>query len=276
MLRLSEAFHPAPAEAMWRQLVFFDIETTGFSRQYHQVGLISLGYVKDGHWQIDQYFANSSADESLIITAALSQLQQHLAWVSYNGDSFDIPFLHSRAKQLKLGSRLPAGRSIDLYRLLKRGRLKQTEADSGFDRQDSLSGADWARLYKDYLRQPDEAVQEKLLLHCRDDILSLIQLLESHQILRQSIEHRLLYQPAGLILDIIPSPSNLRVRWVDLTNETSQLDLPLIDTPDWSVLDDPSFDDLSPAEKQALVLIEHKQVQVARVRNVIQNKRAAD
>ena len=276
MWRLSEAFHPAPAEAMWRQLVFFDIETTGFSRQYHQVGLISLGYVKDDHWQIDQYFAESPADESLIITAALRQLQQHLAWVSYNGDRFDIPFLHSRAKHLKLGSRLPAGRSIDVYRLLRPGRLKQTEAQSGFERQDSLSGADWARLYKDYLNQPDETLRQKLLLHCRDDILSLIQLLDSQEELRQSIEHRLLYQPAGFITDIIPSPSNLRVRWVDRANETFQLDLPLIDTPDWSVLDEPSFDDLSPAGKQALVLIEHQQVQTERVRNIIQNKRAAD
>lgn len=270
MLRLSEAFPIQVNEQYWKELVFFDIETTGFSRKYHQVGLISLAAVKNHQLEITQYFAEDSSEEGWIITAALRDINQYLAYISYNGDAFDISFLNDRAKHLRLGSRLHRGRSIDLYRLRRKDRLKQTEADSGFEREDDISGKEWADLYKNYLKTPETALRQRLLLHCRDDILSLVKLLESSDELKGIVQAKILLDPPRIIQDIIPSPTNLRIRLLDQTNQESIIDLPLIDTPNFSVLDDPTFDQLESDQKQQLVLIEQGKVMTERVQATIQ------
>ena len=273
MLRLSEAHHVTERERYWDEIVFFDIETTGFSRQYHQVGLITLAYKKDDQLQLIQYFATTSADEALVITAALRDLNQHLAYVNFNGNSFDIPFLNERAKHLGLASRLEPSRSIDLYRLRKKGRLKQTEDESGFMRQDELSGAEWAKEYKNYLKQPSDELRDKLLLHCRDDVLSLVRLLESSDEKQAHVKNKILHDPPQLISRLITSPGNLRAHLIDKLNRQTMFDLKLIDTPSFSVLDEPAFDQLSPEAKQALVLIEHDQLIMDRIRNFLQTNR---
>lgn len=276
MLRLSQAYPLPDKPDYWHYLVFFDIETTGFHRRYHQVGLISLAYLKDEQLQVIQYFAEDSSEEGLIITSALREINQQLAYVSYNGDRFDIPFLNQRSDHLQLGSRLEAKRSIDLYRLRGKDRLKQTESDSGFDRQDDISGAEWAELYQNYLKQPDLATRERLLLHCRDDILSLVQLLDNSADYRSAVQEKLVFDPPGVIEQLIASPGNLRVHLIDQANQSEIIDFPLVDTPHFSILDDPSFDQLEPAEKQQLVLIEHGHIMKDRVHYLIQRRRAAD
>lgn len=273
MLRLSESYSLATERPVCRQIVFFDIETTGFSRRFHQVGLISLAYRLEDRLELIQYLAEEPAEEGLIITAALREINQHLAYVSYNGDRFDIPFLNERSHRLGLASRLEPKRSLDLYRLLGRGKLIQTEAMSGFERQDELSGAQWAKGYRRFLAQPSEELRDRLLRHCREDVLSLVQLLQSAPA-DHPVHFRILQRPPRLITELIVSPGNLRAQLIDPMNQITTIDLPLLDTPSFSVLDDPDFDQLTPEAKKDRVFIEYDQLIPQRVHKYLQIDRA--
>ncbi|MBO5778243.1 MAG: ribonuclease H-like domain-containing protein [Clostridia bacterium] len=71
------------------QVVFIDIETTGFSRLYDSIYLIGLVYLEEGHFVAKQYLAGSLADEVQVLEKALDQLQNFKIFVTYNGDMFD-------------------------------------------------------------------------------------------------------------------------------------------------------------------------------------------
>lgn len=270
MYKASQAFPLPPVEPFWRELVFFDIETTGFSAKYHRVGLISLAYLKDNYLELIQYFAETPEEEPIILTLALTHLSQFLAYVSYNGDRFDIPFLNQRAKHHAIGGKLNPERSIDLYRINRQGKLKQAEEVTGYERTDLLSGEDWAKLYRSFHLQPSSKVRDELLLHNSDDVLSLTRLLLSPDIHHQVHNRVVLTQPAKLITRFIPGRGNLRVLLTDASDTNHVVDLPLIDTPTFSVLNDPTFDSLDELGKQSLVLIEHGEMMNHRIKALLE------
>lgn len=271
MYKLSQAYPLPQIDPRWRELVFFDIETTGFSRTYHMVGLITLAFIHDDQLELIQYFAESSDEEALILTLAVKELNQHLAYVSYNGDRFDIPFVNQRLKHHSVGDRLNPKRSIDLYRVGKLGTLKQTEESSGYDRSDTLSGADWAKGYTEYLVSPSVLVRDALLLHNRDDVLSLVQLLSESDAHQKKIEDCIvLTSPAMLLGQITKGTANLRVQLHNAFNESFTVDLPLLETPDFSILDHPRFDELDHSGKKELVLIEHGELKIQRIRRLME------
>ena len=49
------------------EVAFFDIETTGFSPNNTNLYLIGLAYESEGAWVLDQWFAENTAEEVLII-----------------------------------------------------------------------------------------------------------------------------------------------------------------------------------------------------------------
>ena len=71
MLRLSQAYPLPDKPDYWHYLVFFDIESTGLHRLYHQVGLISMAYLKEGQMQVIQSFAEDASEEGLIIPSTM-------------------------------------------------------------------------------------------------------------------------------------------------------------------------------------------------------------
>jgi len=66
-------------------ITYFDIETTGLSRDYHQITMV--GTLLDGHYEvlIDGEGLSAEALESIIDKTKM--------FVSFNGRGFDIPFL---------------------------------------------------------------------------------------------------------------------------------------------------------------------------------------
>ena len=114
-----------------KQVVFIDIETTGFSRLYDSIYLIGLvyweeghfgdGHFVEGHFVAKQYLADSLADEVQVLEKALDQLQNFKIFVTYNGDMFDLPFIEERAKRLRVWRESDRDlwegyRSVDLMR----------------------------------------------------------------------------------------------------------------------------------------------------------------
>lgn len=177
------------------QVVFIDIETTGFSRLYDSIYLIGLVYLEEGHFVAKQYLAGSLADEVQVLEKALDQLQNFKIFVTYNGDMFDLPFIEERAKRLRVWRESDrklweSFRSVDLMRRYRihqsffgwsNMKLKTLEAFLGIDRRDPFDGGQLIEVFYEYARTDDERLEKVLLLHNYEDIVYLLPLLKIEQ-----------------------------------------------------------------------------------------------
>ena len=175
-----------------KQVVFIDIETTGFSRLYDSIYLIGLVYLEEGHFVAKQYLAGSLADEVQVLEKALDQLQNFKIFVTYNGDMFDLPFIEERAKRLRTWREADRSlwenyRSVDLMRQYRihqsffgwpNMKLKTIEAFLGIDRRDPFDGGQLIEVFYEYARTDDERLEKVLLLHNYEDIVYLLPLLK--------------------------------------------------------------------------------------------------
>lgn len=177
------------------QMVFLDIETTGFSRLYDSIYLIGLVYMEEGHFVAKQFLAGSLADEVRVLEKALDQLQNFKIFVTYNGDMFDLPFIEERAKRLRAWRESDrqlweSCRSVDLMRRYRMHqsffgwpnmKLKTLEAFLGVDRRDPFDGGQLIEVFYEYARTDDERLEKVLLLHNYEDIVYLLPLLKIEQ-----------------------------------------------------------------------------------------------
>lgn len=166
----------------------FDIETTGLSPDSATIILSGLYMHYKDHGEVIQFFAETEQDETLIIEETLKLLNQSSHILTYNGRSFDIPFLLKRA--VFHGLDIPdIPYNLDLYSLFDKfskirdsiNNLSQKNAEiyAGITnlRTDKINGQISIKLYSEYIRQPSERSIDKILLHNRDDVLQLFRLL---------------------------------------------------------------------------------------------------
>ena len=166
--------------------LFLDIETTGLFRLYDSVYLIGLLYEEDGDLFLEQLLACRPEEELLLLREAGRRMKEFSAAVTYNGESFDLPFLQTRADKLVLEDfRLPP-RSLDLFRIFRPcGRwlgwpdmkLKTVESFLGIPREDVFSGGQLTGIYEEYARTGDRRLEQVLLLHNYEDVRNLPALL---------------------------------------------------------------------------------------------------
>ena len=93
-----EAYHAKPFDFYFSDMSCgaFDIETTGLSPDRCYVILIGFMKISDGVCRLHQYFADSLSEEADIIRAFLRDAEDTDVLITYNGRSFDIPFLEKR------------------------------------------------------------------------------------------------------------------------------------------------------------------------------------
>jgi len=79
------------------RLAFFDIETTGLSGGTGTwVILAGLGSYEDGAFRMRQYFLADIAHERAMLSMLAADLARFEGLVTYNGRSFDMPFVQAR------------------------------------------------------------------------------------------------------------------------------------------------------------------------------------
>ncbi len=169
-------------------LVFFDAETTGLGvgagMRAFQLGTARL--LSDGSIELEQYWLAEMRQETALVATVAESLEGSGAWVSFNGKSFDVPLLESRA--VLTGCRWPRRPHLDLLhparRLLSRGlpnaRLGSVEREVlGFERADDISGADAPAAWFDWLRRGERTGIDAVLRHNAWDLLSLLTLLST-------------------------------------------------------------------------------------------------
>ncbi len=171
---------------LYNNLLFFDIETTGFSAKHTVCYLIGCTFYKADGWNFMQWFLDKPSEEADLIKEFVSFAGEYKYLIHFNGEGFDLPYLAERCSILGIDEDFDNFRnniiSVDIFKAVKsvkellkldNYRLKTLEQFLGIAREDIYSGGDLVKVYKDYVRQPDKNALDTLLLHNYDDITAL-------------------------------------------------------------------------------------------------------
>lgn len=167
-------------------LLFFDIETTGFTAGTSSLYLIgAISWQSEG-WILHQWFAETPDEESSILQAFLDYSKSYKQLIHFNGDRFDLPYLKEKCQTYGLKYTLSALISRDLYRmirplktLLKLAALNQRSLEEflGIYRRDPYTGGELINVYKNYVQYRAQENLQKLLLHNHDDLQGMLDIL---------------------------------------------------------------------------------------------------
>ena len=83
---------------------FMDIETKGLSNV--PIILIGVAEIKNDNIIVSQYFLRDYSEEASIIDAYLNHLDDDSVHVTFNGKTFDIPFIKNRCKYNRIDANL--------------------------------------------------------------------------------------------------------------------------------------------------------------------------
>lgn len=162
------------------EAVFLDIETTGLSPMRSFIYLIGLVFIdlKEMTMHITQLIAEDKDEEEEILKLMKEKLKGYKTVVTYNGNSFDLPFIAKRSE--RYGIEPIAMDSFDMYEklrlhkdTLKLDGLKQKNIEKklGITREDRYNGGECISFYKDYVKNKNQESFDRFVLHNYDDLL---------------------------------------------------------------------------------------------------------
>ena len=166
--------------------MFFDIETTGFSRQYSHIYLIGCLYFVNEQPMYAQWLADNYNDEANVLMAFYKFINKFDTIIHFNGNSFDIPFIRERGLKYNIDFDFDSIKSIDIYKplqsinhILKMPNQKQKSFEKilGINRQDTFNGGELIEVFKHYVESKDSRLIYPLLLHNKEDVINMASLL---------------------------------------------------------------------------------------------------
>jgi len=178
---------PLCADSKAEDLCFLDTETTGLSAGAGTLAfLVGLGYFTAQGFVTEQYFMEEVHQEKDQMRRLAEKLSDFSVLCTYNGKTFDIPLLESRAAFHRIKLPIEDKPHLDLLfaarRLFRRkltscslGSVEEAVLSRG--REDDIPGAEIPAAYAQYLRDRQEGPIERILEHNRLDIVSLAELL---------------------------------------------------------------------------------------------------
>lgn len=166
------------------EFVFLDLETTGLCST-QPLFLIGLIYFEESRLCLKQFLARSFEEEVSVVSVAAEILSQRPVWVSYNGRTFDEPFLNGRLCY-HMGESITPSLHIDLLRHVRRQyqdllpdcRLTTVETyvlDAY--RYGDVPGYMIPQLYYQFVQYQEPSLLEGVLLHNARDLETLVRLL---------------------------------------------------------------------------------------------------
>ena len=176
------------------KISIFDIETTGLYPKHDKIILIGFVHIIPGYndGELVQFFAETPEEEKDILLNTTHEVSESDILITYNGRSFDVPFLDTRCKKYSIHSKNIF--NLDLYQLVRNystlknvlGSLSQKSMEGFMQiehlRADEISGGESVNLYNEYTSNDSasfrsEELLKKILLHNRDDVLQLTRLI---------------------------------------------------------------------------------------------------
>jgi uncharacterized protein YprB with RNaseH-like and TPR domain len=177
---LDEALRPLVA-CDPRRITYLDIETCGLSgAPLFLVGLMRYG---DDTLAVEQFLARDYSEERAVLAATREALARTQCLVTFNGKSFDVPFVAMRSRASSLfeeGSAVPD--HVDLLHVSRRrwkGDLPNCRLQTleqlicGRRRSGDIPGSEIPAAYHEFVRahQGDDAARRSRSLRCMQTIL---------------------------------------------------------------------------------------------------------
>ncbi len=181
-----ELQYPPEQIAPLKDILFLDIETTGFSAKSSYVYLIGCVYHSEGGFMTIQWLAENYDEEQEIISEFIQFSGRFSCLIHYNGSTFDLPFLQHKCQQYGLSDPFEHMQSVDLFKmishckfLLKLPNCKQKTVEQflGINREDTFSGGELISMYHEYVKSPSRTAMGAILLHNKEDLTGMLQLL---------------------------------------------------------------------------------------------------
>ena len=174
-----EALVKAPAGS----IVYLDLETTGLRST--PLFLIGLMYSEGEDLIVDQLFARDYTEERATLSFVSELLAPCDVLVTFNGNTFDVPFLADRMTFHNLPMVMPRSH-VDLLpisRALMKGRTPNNRLQTlerfvlGRKRTGDIPGSEIPGAYHEFVRTKNARQMAAVIHHNRLDLLSMLELI---------------------------------------------------------------------------------------------------
>lgn len=197
--------------------LFLDTETTGLAGGTGTVAfLLGIGRFEGEEFVVRQYFLRQPYEEAAMLKRLQIDVNDSNGLVTFNGKTFDIPLLRTRAVLHRLNvdfERLPHFDVLHAARRLWKDQIDSCSLNGlessilRLRRSQDIPGALIPQIYFDFLRHGEAAQLPEVFAHNRQDIVSMAALLVR---IAQLVQHPL-QNPNGALI----SPQELRrVAWL--------------------------------------------------------------
>jgi uncharacterized protein len=164
-------------------LLFMDIETLGLKGV--PLILIGVARVESNRIAVDQYLLRNLGEEGAALEAFLSHVDEDTVFVSFNGQTFDIPYIKNRLKYHGIKQNINR-HHIDLLHFSRRTwkhqlpncRLQTLEKHLfDFVREDDVPSSMVPSFYKTYDETGNIGPLIPIVEHNREDVITLAKIL---------------------------------------------------------------------------------------------------
>lgn len=171
-----------------RDLIFFDIETTGLSGGVGTVAfLVGTGFFEEDAFVVRQYFMRDYDEEVTMLNALNKLFGSHKGIITFNGRAFDWNIIQSRFTYNRIRPRFGGGDIIHVDLLIPARRIWKEKLQScslssleenilDEYRTDDIPGMLIPQVYFKYLLDRDARDIKRVLKHNELDILSMVSL----------------------------------------------------------------------------------------------------
>jgi len=173
----------------WRKVVFFDIETTGLSGGAGTLAFLAgCAWFEPAGFRVRQYLLVAPAGEHAMLAALADLMRDASLLVTYNGRTFDVPFMETRWAFHRRSNPLEDLAHFDMLPAARRlwSRRESVDRDDGgcslstleravlgVHRDGDVPGFEIPARYFHFLRTGDAGAIDGVLEHNRQDLVSL-------------------------------------------------------------------------------------------------------